>query len=75
MTKVPQRDEIWKNNYGEEAYIIYSGSIVVFVRKYWITNYEYHYAVNKLDLSRFLKSYTYVGKSKTSIFYLFEVQE
>ena len=75
MTKVPQWDEIWKNNYGEESYIIYSGFIVVFIRKYWITNYEYHYEIKKLDLSKFLKRYTYVGKSKSSIFDLFEVKE
>ena len=70
----PETDEIWKNNYGELAHIIYSDYIVIFVRKYWITYYEYHYSIDRLDLNKFLKRYTYVNKSKVCIKELFDVE-
>lgn len=71
----PEVGDIWKNKYGEQAHIIYSGGIIVFVRKYWITNYEYHYEVNRLDLDKFIKKYTYLSKAKVNIEELFDVEE
>lgn len=73
--KTPEVGEVWKSKYGEQAHIIYSGSIVVFVQKYWITNYEYQYKVDRLDLDKFLKKNTYFGKSKGQIDDLFEVKD
>lgn len=32
----PKSGDIWQNNYGELAHIIYSDYIVIFVRKYWL---------------------------------------
>ena len=71
----PEVDDVWVNKYGEEAHIIDSDTyIIVFVRKYWITNYKHHYEVNKRDLNRFIKDYRYFYKSKANINDLFEVQ-
>ena len=71
----PEVGEVWKNNYGELAHVIYSDYVVIFVRKYWITPYEYHYSIDRLDLSKFLKKYIYVDKSKVKIEELFDVNQ
>lgn len=70
----PECGDVWKNNYGELAHIIYSGYIVIFERKYYITDYEHHYSIDKLDLNKFLKKYTYLGKSKVNLEELFDVE-
>lgn len=74
QVKTPEVGDVWENSYGELAHIIYSDSIVVFMRKYWITNYEYHFEVNRYDLSKFLKKYTYLGKSIVKIEDLFKTE-
>lgn len=71
----PEVGDVWKNNYGELAHIIYSDHIVIFVRKYWITDYEYHYSIDRLDLNKFLRKYTNTGKSKVKLEELFDVAE
>ena len=71
----PEVGDVWKDPYGEEAHILWVGYVVVYVRKYWITNYEYHYSIDRLDLNKFLKKYAYVGKSKVNIEELFDVAE
>ena len=71
----PEVGDVWKDPYGEEAHILWVGYVGVYVRKYWITNYEYHYSIDRLDLNKFLKKYTYVGKSKVNIGELFDVAE
>ena len=70
----PESGDVWKNSYGELSHIIYSDYVVVFARKYWITHYEYHYSVDRLDLNKFLKKYTYQGKSKVKIEDLFKTE-
>ena len=71
----PEVGDVWKNNYDELAHIIYSDYIVIFVRKYWITYYECHYSIDRLDLNKFLKKYTYVDKSKVKIEELFDAKD
>ena len=66
---------ILKDEYDEKAHILWVGYIVVYVRKYWITNYEYHYEVCKLDYNKFIRKWTYLGKSKTNINDLFKTEE
>ena len=71
----PEGGDIWKDEYDEKAHILWVGYIVVYVRKYWITNYEYHYEVCKLDHNKFIRKWTYLGKSKTNINDLFKTEE
>ena len=77
----PEVGDVWKDPYGEEAHIIWVGYIVVYIRKYWITNYkypyevyEYHYEVCKLDYNKFVRKWTYLGKSKANINDLFKTE-
>ena len=71
----PEGGDIWKDEYDEKAHILWVGYIVVYVRKYWITNYEYHYEVCKLDYNKFIRKWTYLGKSKTNINDLFKTEK
>lgn len=71
----PEVGDVWKDPCGEKAHILWVGYIVVYVRKYWITNYEYHYEVCKLDYDKFLRKWDYFGKSKANIDDLFEAEE
>ena len=71
----PEVGDVWKDSYGEEAHILWIGYIVVYVRKYWINNYEYHYEVCKLDYNKFIRKWTYLGKSKATIDDLFKTEE
>lgn len=71
----PEVGDIWKDSYGEEAHILWVGYIVVYVRKYGITNYEHHYEVCKLDYDKFIRKWTYLGKSKATINDLFKTED
>ena len=70
----PEVEDVWKNKYGEEAHILWVGYVVVYIRKYWITNYEYHYEVCKLDYNKFIRKWTYLSKSKANIDDLFKMK-
>ena len=72
--RTPEAGDIFKDEYGEKAHILWVGYIVVYVRKYWITSYEYHYEVGKLDYDKFIRKWTYLGKSKSNIDNLFKVE-
>lgn len=63
----PEVGDVWVDEYGEKSHILWVGYIVVYIRKYWITNYEYHYEVCKLDYDKFIRKWTYLGKSKINI--------
>ena len=70
----PETGDVWKDSCGEQAHILYVGYIVVYVRKYWITNYEYHYEVCKLDYNKFIRKWAYIGKSKANLDDLFKTE-
>ena len=72
--KEPEVGDVWKDKYGEQAHILWVGYVVVYVRRYWINNYECHYEVCRLDYDRFIRKWTYVGKNKANIEQLFEVE-
>lgn len=72
--RTPEAGDIFKDEYGEKAHILWVGYIVVYVRKYWITNYEYHYEICKLDYDKFIRKWTYLGHSKANIDDLFKVE-
>lgn len=72
--RTPEAGDIFKDEYGEKAHILWVGYIVVYVRKYWITNYEYHYEICKLNYDKFIRKWTYLGKSKSNIDDLFKVE-
>lgn len=72
---IPEARDVWKDPYGEKAHILWVGYIVVYVRKYRITNYEYHYEVCKLDYNKFIRKWDYLGKSKMSLDDLFKTED
>lgn len=72
--RTPEAGDIFKDEYGEKAHILWVEYIVVYVRKYWITNYEYHYEICKLDYDKFVRKWTYLGHSKANIDDLFKVE-
>ena len=72
--RIPEAGDLFKDEYGEKAHILWVGYVVVYVRKYWITSYEYHYEVGKLDYDKFIRKWTYLGKSKATIEQLFELE-
>lgn len=72
--RTPEAGDIFKDECGEKAHILWVGYIVVYVRKYWITNYEYHYEICKLDYDKFIRKWTYLGHSKANIDDLFKVE-
>lgn len=71
--RTPEVGDVWKDEYGEKAHILWVGYVIVYVRKYWITNYEYHYEICKLDYNKFIRKWTYLGKSKANIDNIFEI--
>ena len=70
----PEVGDVFKDGYGEKAHILWVGYVVVYIRKYWITNYEYHYEVCKLDYDKFIKKWTYLEHSKANINDLFKTE-